>query len=59
MHPSRCVLQVVVGIVDPNPLVGGKGIATLETAGVHVVAGCLQEACYAINREFIERISRR
>ena len=27
-------MQVVVGVGDPNPLVGGAGIATLEKAGI-------------------------
>jgi len=31
------VSRVVVGVVDPNPLVGGFGIKTLEDAGIEVV----------------------
>ena len=50
-------LQVVVGIVDPNPLVSGQGLKTLEDAGIDVIAGCLQEECYAMNRDFMERMS--
>lgn len=30
------VRRVVVGVVDPNPLVGGFGIKTLEAAGIEV-----------------------
>jgi diaminohydroxyphosphoribosylaminopyrimidine deaminase/5-amino-6-(5-phosphoribosylamino)uracil reductase len=50
------VAKVVVGIVDPNPLVGGRGIARLRAAGVEVVVGVEAEACYQINEAFIHRI---
>ncbi|MDB9447481.1 bifunctional diaminohydroxyphosphoribosylaminopyrimidine deaminase/5-amino-6-(5-phosphoribosylamino)uracil reductase RibD [Anabaena sp. CS-542/02] len=50
------VAKVVVGIVDPNPLVGGGGIARLRAAGVQVVVGVEAEACYQINEAFIHRI---
>lgn len=50
------VAKVVVGIVDPNPLVAGGGIARLRAAGVQVVVGVEAEACYQINEAFIHRI---
>ena len=31
--------QVVVGVTDPNPLVGGAGIKTLQDAGISVTSG--------------------
>jgi diaminohydroxyphosphoribosylaminopyrimidine deaminase/5-amino-6-(5-phosphoribosylamino)uracil reductase len=43
---------VVVGQSDPNPLVGGKGIALLRDAGVEVVLGILQEESRFLNRRF-------
>ncbi|MGI8792813.1 MAG: bifunctional diaminohydroxyphosphoribosylaminopyrimidine deaminase/5-amino-6-(5-phosphoribosylamino)uracil reductase RibD [Acidimicrobiales bacterium] len=33
------VARVVVGLEDPDPLVAGKGIATLRAAGIHVDLG--------------------
>ncbi len=50
--------QVVVGVVDPNPLVGGQGIATLTSAGIDVaqVGGQEEGDCYAINADFMERM---
>ena len=49
-------VQVVVGVVDPNPLVGGDGIATLRRGGLSVVVGCLEKECYTINEEFMMRM---
>ncbi|KXZ43277.1 hypothetical protein GPECTOR_96g743 [Gonium pectorale] len=50
--------QVVVGVGDPNPLVASEGIATLERAGIQVVImdGPERDACYEINKEFMERM---
>lgn len=37
------IKTVYVGIIDPNPLVSGKGIALLEEAGIEVQTGFMQE----------------
>ncbi len=50
------VAKVVVGMVDPNPLVAGGGIATLQAAGIEVVTGVEAEACRELNEGFIHRI---
>lgn len=52
------VARVVVGVGDPNPLVDGGGIGRLKRAGVEVVVGCLEEDCYAMNTEFMERMKK-
>eukprot|EP01023_Acetabularia_acetabulum_P033866 TRINITY_DN3171_c0_g1_i4.p1 TRINITY_DN3171_c0_g1~~TRINITY_DN3171_c0_g1_i4.p1 ORF type:complete len:191 (-),score=28.85 TRINITY_DN3171_c0_g1_i4:159-731(-) len=50
------VKRVVVGVVDPNPLVGGEGVRRLQDADIEVQQGCLQSQCYEINKEFMQRI---
>lgn len=53
------LLQVVVGIVDPNPQVGGFGIQTLRDNGVEVHVGCFEDECYQINKAFMQRMSKK
>lgn len=48
--------QVVVGVSDPNPLVGGQGLQTLKDNGIVVDVGCLEDECYNINKDFMERM---
>ncbi|KAK9810270.1 hypothetical protein WJX72_007704 [[Myrmecia] bisecta] len=52
------VTRVVVGVADPNPLVGGTGVTTLEKAGIKVVnvGGDVEAQCYEVNRDFMERM---
>ena len=50
------IKKVVVGMVDPNPLVAGGGIATLERAGIEVVVGVEATACEELIEGFIQRI---
>ncbi|MBV6623101.1 MAG: bifunctional diaminohydroxyphosphoribosylaminopyrimidine deaminase/5-amino-6-(5-phosphoribosylamino)uracil reductase RibD [Rivularia sp. (in: Bacteria)] len=50
------VAKVVVGMVDPNPLVAGGGIKRLQAAGIEVIAGVEEEACRKLNEGFIHRI---
>jgi diaminohydroxyphosphoribosylaminopyrimidine deaminase/5-amino-6-(5-phosphoribosylamino)uracil reductase len=50
------VSKVVVGMVDPNPLVAGGGIATLTSAGIEVLVGVEAAACEELNQGFIQRI---
>lgn len=47
------VRKVVVGILDPNPLVGGRGIALLRQAGIEVEVGVLEAECREVNKRFL------
>ena len=51
------IARVVVGSVDPNPIVAGKGLRILEEAGVEVVRAVMREECDAINRHFFHCIT--
>lgn len=47
------VSRVVIGSVDPNPVVSGRGVKKLRDAGIDVVEGVLQRECRWMNRGFI------
>lgn len=50
------VRRVVVGCIDPDPRVDGKGIAQLRAAGVEVELGCLETQARAAHRGLYRRI---
>ena len=47
------VRRVVVGILDPNPQVSGKGVQKLRDAGIEVTVGVEQAACRRLNKRFL------
>jgi diaminohydroxyphosphoribosylaminopyrimidine deaminase / 5-amino-6-(5-phosphoribosylamino)uracil reductase len=51
------VARVVVATEDPNPLVGGTGIAKLRAGGVEVRVGVLQEPARRLNDGFARYIA--
>lgn len=52
------VARVVVGCIDPNPAVNGKGIEILKQAGIEVVTGVLEKECAELNKGFFLRITK-
>ncbi|RKX69460.1 bifunctional diaminohydroxyphosphoribosylaminopyrimidine deaminase/5-amino-6-(5-phosphoribosylamino)uracil reductase RibD [candidate division WOR-3 bacterium] len=50
------IKRVVIGMIDPNPLVTGKGVARLKEAGIGVEVGVEEEACERLNRGYIKRL---
>ncbi len=48
--------RVVIGAVDPNPVVSGRGIAALKQSGIDTEVGILNAACREINRFFFKYI---
>ena len=46
------IKRVVVGMVDPNPMVQGRGLRRLRRAGIAVATGVLREECERLNEDF-------
>lgn len=51
------ISRVVVGCLDPNPLVAGKGLRILRDAGIECVSGVLEDECLAVNEVFFHYIT--
>ncbi len=49
---ESAIPRVVVGQVDPNPLVAGGGLQRLQSAGVEVTRGILEAESRFLNRRF-------
>jgi diaminohydroxyphosphoribosylaminopyrimidine deaminase/5-amino-6-(5-phosphoribosylamino)uracil reductase len=49
--------RVWVGMIDPNPLVSGRGIEALRRGGIDVRVGLLEEECQKLNRAFVKYIA--
>lgn len=54
---EACVGKVIVAMVDPNPLVAGKGIEALRQAGIECLVGLRAEEARQLNLGFIHRMT--
>ena len=48
--------NVVIGSLDPNPNVSGKGVKLLKESGVSVTHGVLQKECEEVNKIFFKNM---
>ena len=53
------IARCVVATVDPNPLVGGQGIAKLRAAGIDVTIGVLEQQARDLNDAFAHFVQTR
>jgi len=44
--------KVIVGCLDPNEKVAGKGIEKLQKAGIEVTVGMMEKKCRTLNKRF-------
>ncbi len=50
------VAKVIVAMQDPNPLVSGQGVAVMQSAGIAVETGLMQQQAQMLNQGFINRM---
>ena len=53
---EKGIKKVVVGLLDPNPLVSGKGISILQNSGIEVVSGVEEDKIKDLNKVFLKYI---
>jgi diaminohydroxyphosphoribosylaminopyrimidine deaminase / 5-amino-6-(5-phosphoribosylamino)uracil reductase len=53
------VKEVVIGMIDPNPLNNGKGVKLLKQHGIKVRVGLLEDELKKMNEVFIKYITKR
>jgi diaminohydroxyphosphoribosylaminopyrimidine deaminase/5-amino-6-(5-phosphoribosylamino)uracil reductase len=50
------IKRVVVGMIDPDPRVSGRGCDRLRQAGIEVTTGIAEAECQQLNEGFIHRV---
>ena len=54
---AKGIPKVIAALTDPNPLVAGKGFATLKNAGIEVEVGVCESEAKVQNKYFLHRIT--
>lgn len=50
------ISRVVIGMLDTNPLVDGRGVSYLQNSGIEVLSGVLKNECKNLNLPFLKYI---
>lgn len=50
------IKKVVIGSLDPNPEVSGRGVKVLRAAGIEVITGVLEHKCNELNKVFFKNM---
>lgn len=53
---EKKIARVVIGMADPNPLVNGKGLSLLQSAGIITEVGLMEPQVREMNEVFIKYI---
>lgn len=56
---EKGIKKVVIGLLDPNPLVSGRGLEILKNNGIEVVTGILEDEGKKQNEIFLKYIATR
>jgi len=56
---ESAVAKVVVGSLDPNPIVNGRGLKALRKHNIIVEIGLLEDACRRLNQSYFKFITTR
>lgn len=54
---EKGIKKVFVGILDPNPLVAGKGVKILQDAGIDIEVGLCENEIREMNKVFLKYIT--
>lgn len=53
------IKEVIIGAIDPNPMINGRSVRLLRGHGIKVKTGILEKECLDINQVFIKYISKK
>jgi diaminohydroxyphosphoribosylaminopyrimidine deaminase/5-amino-6-(5-phosphoribosylamino)uracil reductase len=51
------ISEVYIALLDPNPLVSGRGVSTLNERGIKTYIGMCQQQAYEINEAYVKYVT--
>jgi len=55
---KKGIKKVIIGMIDPNPIVCKNGIKKLQEAGIEIIKNILEEDCIKLNEVFVKNINK-